>query len=226
MRPGWRKNYLRYKSYFLNVAGQYRERADIKVYLEILLSLATVTVFSVFALRPTLLTIAELIKEIEAKNKTLTILDSKIQDLSQAQSLSDQQRTNLSLLHIAIPQDPSPDIFARQIEILSQKHQTPITSFNLGKALILGDETPKTPTSQEKPQDSKTISQVEELTFSLQTEVNITNFTSSSNLLSDLEQLRRPVKIESFTFNSVENKNEREKNIIFVVNGILPYLKI
>lgn len=225
MNPGWRKNYFRYKSYFLNVAGQYRERADVKVYLEILLSLATVTMFSIFALRPTLLTIAELIKEIETKNGTVDVIDSKIQDLSKAQLLNDQQRANISLLQIAIPQEPRPDIFARQIEALTQRHQTPLSSFTIGETLILGETAPKTASVQETEIATTPESQPEELTFSVQTKVNITNFTSSSNFLSEMEKFRRPVGINSFTFSSAENKQEEEKQLIFTITGYLPYLK-
>jgi hypothetical protein len=221
MHPGWRRNYLRYKSYFLNVAGQYRERADVKVYLEILLSLATVTIFSIFALRPTLLTIAELIKEIETKEGTIAVIDSKIQDLSKAQLLNDQQRANISLLQIAIPKEPYPDIFARQVEVLTQKHQTPLSSFTIGKTLILGEST----IAEKAPTTTVSESSSEELGFSMQTKVNITNFTSSSNLFGEIEKLRRPVGINSFTFSSAEDKEGGEKILLFTITGYLPFLE-
>ena len=225
MHPGWRKNYLRYKSYFLNVAGQYRQRADIKVYLEILLSLATVTIFSVFALRPTLLTIAELIKEIETKNDVISVIDSKIQDLSKAQLLSDQQRANLSLLHIAIPQKPSPDIFMRQVEVLSQKYQTSLTGFTIGEALILGESVSKTSETGRSTDTPKPESTSEKLTFSIQTKVDIDNFTNSADFLNDIEISRRPIQINSFNFNSVEDAQEGGKDVIFTIAGTLPFLE-
>jgi len=195
------------------------------VYLEILLSLATVTIFSIFALRPTLLTIAELIREIEAKNDTIDIMDSKIQDLSKAQLLSDQQQVNLSLLQIAIPEEPSPDIFARQIEALTQKHQTPLNSFTIGKTLILGEATSKTSLPQEAEDTTTQEVLPEELNFSVQTKVSIINFTNSSNFLSEMEKLRRPVGINSFNFSSTENKQDEEKQLIFTITGYLPYFK-
>src|SRR3989304_278866 len=102
MNPGWRGNYLRYKSYFLNVVGQYRERADIKAYIEILLSLATISIFAVFALRPTLLTIAELIKEIDTKKQTLIKMEDKIENLSSAHTLYDRERSRINILLTSI----------------------------------------------------------------------------------------------------------------------------
>jgi len=220
MYPGWRKNYLRYKSYFLNVAGQYKQRADIKVYLEILLSLATVTVFSIFALRPTLLTIAELIKEIETKNETISLIDSKIQDLSKAQLLSDRQKANISLLQIAIPQEPSPDIFTRQVELLTQRHLTPLSSFTIGKATILGETTSNTTNEEEE-----TSIESAKLTFSVKTDDSISNFSDSVNLLGEIEKLRRPVGIESFTFSTSEDKEEEKQILTFTISGFLPYLR-
>jgi hypothetical protein len=225
MHPGWRKNYLRYKSYFLNVAGQYRERADVKVYLEILLSLATVTVFSIFALRPTLLTIAELIKEIETKNGTISIIDSKIQDLSKAQRLNDQQKANIALLKIAIPQEPSPDIFARQVEVLTQQNQTPLSSFSLGKTLILGENTSNPGPAQVAGNPNSSKVQPDELGFSVQTKVGITEYLKASTLLGEIEKMRRPVGINSFTFSSAEDKEENKKILIFTITGYIPYLK-
>ena len=96
MRPtDWKKNYVRYRSYFLDIAGRYKERTDIRVYLEILLSLTTISIFSIFALRPTLLTIGGLIKDIEAKKATLVKMDEKMKNLSQAQNLYDQEREKI-----------------------------------------------------------------------------------------------------------------------------------
>jgi len=41
---------------------------------------------------------------------------SKMKNLSQAQNLYDQEREKITLLEIAIPPNPSPNIFLRQIE--------------------------------------------------------------------------------------------------------------
>src|SRR3989304_7020767 len=135
MDTGWRKNYLRYKSFFLNILTQYRERSDWKAYLEILLSLTTVSIFSIFALRPTILTIAELIRQIEEKKDTVSQMDAKIQNLSKAQTLYDRQRPNIiPLTETAIPKNSNSDIFARQIEGLSSSNQVGISLLSLGKA--------------------------------------------------------------------------------------------
>lgn len=219
MNPGWRKNYLRYKSFFLNVSTQYKERADIKVYLEILLSLITITIFSVFALRPTLITIAQLIKEVETKKEALAEINSKIQKLSQAQIIYDQQRKNISLLNSAVPDKALPHVIARQIEALTSKNNVEILRVNLGEAQILAaQDTNNTSSTQNQ------ISPKQEFEISLQTEVNIENYQNLLNLISDLEKLRMPIKFDSLSLSSKENEKDNTKKVSLFLSGKMPYL--
>ena len=107
MALGWRKDYLRYRSYFLNIVGVYKQRKDLRMFLELLLTLVTVSFFAAFALRPTLLTIIELLKEIDTKEETLTKMSTKIQNLQQAQTLFLQEQSRISLLETTIPDTPA-----------------------------------------------------------------------------------------------------------------------
>lgn len=221
MSNNWKKKYLKNRSYYLNVAAQYSKRADIKAYLEILLSLATVIVFAIFALRPTLITIAELIKEIDSKKDTVQKMDDKIQKLAKAQSLFDQQRPNILLLSAAMPDSASPDSFIRQVEGLSIKHQSSISDLTVGSSTILGAQ------SKEKELKEQDISPVPEgagtLDFSVTAVVNINDYSAIYNLLKDLEKLRRPIKFDSLKID-VSSKEEI-KSLNMNVSGRLPYLK-
>ena len=221
MYPGWRNNYLRYKTYFLNVLGRYRERADVRVYLEILLSLTAISIFSVFALRPTLLTIAELIKEIESKKLTLTQMEEKINNLSQAQTLFDRERGKIVLLDTSIPQKIDPVIFARQMEGLSSKHQSQILEVLTGSTPISGEVVSSTDSSS----SSRDVEALPEgtLTFkySIQLVSALDQFTALSNFLSDLEQLRLPSKLDSLSLSTTEI--DQEKFLLMRIEGRLPY---
>ena len=136
MNPSWRKNYLRYKTYFLNVVARYKEREDVKVYLEILLSLLTISVFAVFALRPTLITIAQLIKDIQGKKETVAKMDEKIGKINKAKVLYDSEKERIALLDTAIPAKPQAEVFIRQIEGLVGKDNTLLDSFQTGKVVL------------------------------------------------------------------------------------------
>lgn len=221
MKPNWRQSYVRYRSFFLNTMSTYKRRADLKVYLEIFLSLITISMFAVFALRPTLLTIAELIKEIETKRETLAKMDNKIQNLSKAQSLFDLERQKIRLLETAMPEKPSPEDFARQIEGLTVKHEINISDITVDKVLILGKESP----AEDKEDKIALPEGAREMTFSIKVSTTIDRYTPLFNLLSDLEKLRSPIKIDSVTFLSEQDKIEGTKQLVFVLDGILPYFK-
>ncbi len=221
MESGWRKNYVRYRSYFLNVALHYKERADIKTYLEILLSLTTIIIFSVFALRPTLVTIAQLLKEIEAKEETVVRMTDKISQISQAQSLYNKQWNNIQHLKTALPEKPQPEEFVRQVEGLTEKHGITIDTVTVGKAVLLGSDTAEPATRMAKTPISESAGEV---AFSINASAPITDFQTISSFYSDFMLLRRPTRIDSFVI-AVNQKLTEGNRLIFTVDGRLPYLK-
>ncbi len=220
MNPGWRANYLRYRSYFLNVAGRYKERADIKAYIEMLLSLATISVFAVFALRPTILTIADLIKEIDTKRITIEKMQDKIDNLEGAQTLYDRERSKINVLLATIPDKPNPEVFARQIEGLSQKYSLNILEISAGEAVILGTGTVK---------DEKGLDPLPEgssgLSVSMGGTTGLDRFGAILGLITDFEKLRRPAKIDSIQIKTSASKEE-SKFLEIYIKARLPYYRI
>lgn len=219
MSLGWRGYYLRYRSYFLNVAARYKERADVKAYIEILLSLATISAFAIFALRPTLLTIAGLIKEIESKRQTLEQMQSKIDNLTSAHTLYDRERQKINILLSAIPDMPNPENYARQVEGLIGKHNAQISESRIGKAVILGKKTAFTNKSRNsKPLPEGSIG----LNVSTSYTANLDQYISLVNLISDFENLRRPPQIDTIRIKTSTTR-EKEKVLELFINARLPY---
>ncbi len=212
MNQGWRKDYVRYRSYFLNVMGRYRERTDIKVYLEILLSLITVSIFSIFALRPTLLTIAGLIKEIEGKKDILSTMNEKISNLSKAQVLLDQMRQEVALLKTSVPTSPQQEVFARQIEGLSARHGIPVTRLSLSGATIF----------DKNIQSAGPEGKAGQIIYSLNATTPIDNYPALANLTLDLENLRIPPIINKLTINITNDTGVTVLST--VLDGKLQYL--
>lgn len=218
MDKGWRKNYLRYKSFFLNVVTQYKNRSDLKAYLEILLSLVTISIFSIFALRPTLLTIAGLITEIEDKKEVIAEMDTKIENLSKAQILFDRNRQEITLLeNFVIPKEPNTDIFARQIEGLSNRHQVGVLSMSLGEANILGAE------SGSKNKDEKK-DEPKQMEFSVSLTGGQEQYPLFFNFLKDFESLRTVTDINGLTLSLKDVRDLEQKNLTFTIDGNLPYI--
>ncbi len=222
MNTGWRKNYLRYREYFLDIAAKYKERADLRAYLEIFLSLITVSIFSIFALRPTLLTIASLIKEIETKNQTLEKMQTKIENLSKAQTLFDRERSKINILFTSIPDQPYPDVYARQIEGLSKKYGLEIIKITAGEAIILGKDS-KEVDKDVNSQDLKApASNFKELPVSANYLAKVNQTLSLLNTISDFEKLRRPVKINSIKIKTLALE-ENTKMLELSIEATLPY---
>lgn len=216
MALGWRKDYLRYRSYFLNIVNIYKQRRDLKVFLELLLSLATISFFAVFALKPTLLTVIELLREIGTKEETVEKMNTKIQNLQQAQTLYLQEGARITLLETAIPNKPTPDLFVRQIEGLATSYPINLLGITIGEVTILGEEKEKRGVTQLQPlpEDSKGI------TFSISI---AGNYQGLINFLAALEDMRRPVIIDAL--NIVSPQIEETQNLVLVVTGRTPYLK-
>lgn len=215
MNNSWRSQYLRYKTYFLNVYLQYQGRADMKAYTEIFLSLITISIFSLFALKPTLATIADLIRQIEWKKTAITSLDNKIDQISRSQLLYDQQRRNIALLKIAVPEYGKPDVVLRQIENLASKHRVEVDMIKAGDIPLAGKIT-----------DTKTEAiafKNDSYSFSFSINSPIDQYDSLINFLSDLEKLRTLLKIDSVSFSQNSKKEDTNQQIRVTVDSRIPF---
>jgi hypothetical protein len=226
MNPGWRSNYLRYKSYFLNVVGRYKERADILAYMEILLSLATISLFSIFALRPTLLTIAGLTREIDSKQEVLDVMTNKIGKLSQAQSLYDRQRAKIVLLKSAIPTESQLDVFVRQILGVSSRRQVQVLGISTGGVTLFPPKTNQVAISNVPEVTTSGQVDRDDVSFSMQSRVVPEEFSSLSEFLTELGKLRRPLDLNNVSLSITGGKisDKEQKYLILGLNGTLPYL--
>lgn len=90
----------------LSTLNQFYYKPVARVSLELLLSVATVIFFALFAIRPTLVTMSDLIKEIEDKRALDQQLAQKIAALSTAQTEYLTIQTQLPLLDQALPKQP------------------------------------------------------------------------------------------------------------------------
>lgn len=86
--------------------NRFYENPITQVSLSLVFSVLCIAFFAVFAIRPTLLTMAGLIKEIEEKTQIDQKLTTKITNLQRAQQELVSKESTLSLLNIAIPSTP------------------------------------------------------------------------------------------------------------------------
>lgn len=206
MAAEWRNQYLRYKEFFLNITTLYKKRVDLRMFLEIILSLTTVIIFSVFALKPTALTIINLVKEIKEKEKTISTLNQKIGNLETARENYNQIETSIPKIISSIPDGPQPDNLIKQIEKMASKNSVGILGISIGEAPILNKDDMK--------RDKLTVD----------ISVNLTGpYLSLVSFIKDLENFRRPIKLDNLVINSL--KTEDANTLVATITGKMPYEK-
>lgn len=200
------ENYQLYKRYVKNIALIYQRRKDIRAYIELLLSVSVIVIFSIFAIRPTILTIIDLNREIEEKQIVVDTLNSKIRDLDAAQDIYNKNRRTIALADSAVPNGPLPDIYARQVEGLAKKNGVVIIGMLTSRATITSNS------------EAMAISS-ENLEFS----INISGeFSEIKDFLVDFNNMRRPLFTDSQTLRLMdEDENDR---IVLSITGRVPYI--
>ena len=216
MAIGWKKDYLRYKELFTKILLIYRKREDFKIFLELLLSLITITFFSIFALKPTVLTISQLLKDNKEKEKIINTMNQKIENISKAQNIYEQNINKLSIIENAIPNTPTPENLLRQIEGVAYINSVTLLGSSVNEVTLIGEE--------KRKQTRDTIKNLPENVKTLSFSTNVTGtYTSLFNFLSNVENLRRPLIIKSVNITSSES--DTGKVIIMLITGQTPYIK-
>ncbi|MFZ5932484.1 MAG: hypothetical protein ACOYT7_00120 [Patescibacteria group bacterium] len=214
MALGWRKEYLRYKEFFLNILAVYKQKEDLKMFLEILLSLATISFFAVFALRPTLVTIAALVKEVKSKEEIVAKLDTKIQNLQTAQSILESEITRIPIIEDSVPSSAFPETFVRQLEGLATKNGVSLLGISISQITLVGEV---------KEQKEEGITPLPEGAFAMPFSVSVAgDFVKLSSFLNDLEKIRRPISID--TTGITVSETEEGKVLVILVSGRVPYV--
>lgn len=215
MATGWKKDYFRYKEFFLNVLNLYNTKPNLRIYLELTLSIFTIIIFAIFAIKPTILTVIELNNEIKSKTALVQELNTKIKNLQTAGQILQTNASDLLYLEQALPDTAKPDNLVKQFEILALESNVKIVGISSSDVIINGKSNDK-----KKSGDQNSIAlNADELAFSISISGD---YQSLINYLTKLENLRRPLKIDSIAINSTNTDNG--KVISLLINGRTPYL--
>jgi len=215
MPSGWRGSYVRYREFFLNISDLYKKRADLRAFLEIILSLTTITIFLIFALKPTAVTIIDLLQQIKEKKSTLAVLTQKVNDLQTAGGLLQQNQSYIPDINSAVPDAPNPDTLSQQVMGLATKDSVEILGFSVNQITLIGSATTKSGSSAFKPLPGN----AKEMPFSLSIKGGFSNLTG---FIKDFENLRASTKIDSLGINS--SITDKGLVIVTVISGRTPFL--
>ena len=217
MDIGLRQKYQSRRNLLAKTLNAYSQRPNLKAYLELFLSLITVVVFGVFAIRPTIITVGKLLKEIKAKEETVAIMNQKIESLKTAQDIYNNNKDKIEVAKASIPDDPSPHLLVRQIEAASLDTSTSLSTLSVLSVDLLGD------TKTTKPQNSQlSLSSENVLSISITAKGAFENLFAFAN---ELEGLRRPIRLNEINMGTVLSE-EKEYTLQLTLNKLtLPYLK-
>lgn len=183
------------------------------------MSLGAIVVFSLFAIKPTVITIIGLTKEINAKEDTIAKMDTKIANLREAQNIYYQQKEAIDLLDLAIPSNPSPEIFARQLEGLSSIDSVIPNSILFIETTIKGENTLST-------LQDEAVTSLPNNTLAVGVNYNGSgNYDSVRNFITNLENLLRLIKVDSFGLSKTPAaEGERANNDMQItIKGRVPF---
>ncbi len=200
-----------YQRYLLNISALYKQRPDLKAYLELLLSIGAIAMFIVFAIKPTLITIADLLTKINSEQQTSTALDTKLKNLGTALTIFTEQKSNIDVLNTSVPTGPDVASYIRQIEGVVKKNSGSVTTISVDQVNLIA---PSTIASASADTSSpKTIN------ISLSVSGTYQNLFG---LLQDLENLRRPETLNKLDFNIVQT-SDNSKTLNLTLSSQSPY---
>ena len=191
---------------------QFYQKPVAKVSLELFLSIITVLFFAVFAIRPTLLTMSDLLKEIEDKERLDKQLSQKIAALSTVQPLYLQLQDQLLVLDEAIPSRPQLTYSLKVIEKIASELQLIITGINVA-------EVPK-----EIDQDTViSLASFERIDVPLT--INISgDYLSIRQFVENLKEYRRSFVIDTIIFTTKELRGSKKLEARVTVSA--PYFGV
>ena len=195
-----------YRRYMQNMLITYKNRQDLKLFIEILLTSITIVIFTLFAIKPTLTTISDLYTEMNVKKDTLATMDTKINNLQIAEGIYNSESQRLMLLETAVPDSPHPESFIRQIEGLAQKNSVILSGLTISDTNIIH--------SSAQPQATPE---------SIDVTVRISApYERILTFLADLESMRRPLFIKFGTINLGGEFDSNE--ITLSINGNIRFI--
>ncbi len=217
MALGWRGQYTRYREFFLNITELYKKRADLRAFLEVILSISAITIFLLFALKPTALTIISLVKEIREKQATIAGLDEKIKNLKIATGVFAQNESAISIVNDSVGTSALPNVIAKQTNGLAARDSVDILGLSIGQVTLIG-VTPNKKTD-------KDLKAMPENANDMPISISVRgDYASLMKFVKDFENLKIPVRIDNFVINS--SITDKGQVIVAVISGRVPFLGV
>jgi len=159
-------------------------------FLTIILTLVSFSFFGIFAIGPTLSTIAELKKELSDSKFVNEKLEQKITNLYSLQQKYSLLENELTIVMAALPKTPNESFFVGQIQAIGQKTNTIVKRINISEIEL----------SKEQKQNKYSS-----FAFSAEISGTYKDLTSFLSLLTDYERI---VTIDTVSVAKSTEKND------------------
>lgn len=179
------------------------QKPEAKVSIEAFFTVLAIIFFAVFAIRPTMVIISDLIKEIEDKEKLENQLQQKVAALSTAQVEYQANINNLKALDQAIPSRPKLLYSLKIIEKLAGEESLIVQ--NISTAEIPPEKDAKLVVGNLQRKD-------------LSVKVNLTgDYLSIKRFVERLNEVRRTFLLHSITFSVKKDRGEERLSSFLVI---------
>jgi Tfp pilus assembly protein PilO len=198
MASNYKQKYLEYKKRLQSVRSLY-QKPVIRTYSLLVFTFAAISILAFTAIKPTVKTIAGLVKEIKDKRVASGKLTKKIESLSEAQIAYRRIENQLDNLEKAVPKRPNFANLVWEVEYLAFQNNIELTSLQIGKVVLLEEDLEKENTSQNPKGTPVKIS------LSLTIQGKYSDIKSFSN---QLENLKRIIQVNKIHFSSEKVRQE------------------
>jgi len=134
------------KSYFENLSStKYREylkllpdmqKETTRAFVMLALTFGALSFFGIFAINPTLSTIADLQKQLSDDQQVDQQLQTKINNLSSLEQQYNNLGSNLTNIYNAVPQDPQIPLLTAQVAALASKHTVTLKTYRVAEVQL------------------------------------------------------------------------------------------
>ncbi len=186
----YKKEYNRYKRYYQSIEPTLQKPAN-RAYTAIIFSFLVISLFSWYAIRPTMQTIFTLKREIADKTDIDKKMEDKISALIEAQAAYQEIESNVPLLNQALPVNSNAVQAAAQLQGLAASSHVTITGISVSTVPLAADTGPGTSTAKAAPSTLKD--------FPISLTVS-GSYPDIKTFIGGIVNLRRIMGIESMMF--------------------------
>lgn len=177
-----------------------------KVSAELVFSIVAVIFFALFAIRPTLITMSDLIREIDEKKVLNDKLGQKVAALNSIQNEYLALQDRMPLLDEAIPSTPQFVTAIKLIEKVASEQKLVIQN-------IQANEVPQEPAAAQDVSFSAKTRLVKPISISV-----TGDYTSIKNFIEELRKLRRTTIIDSIIFSLTDESASKKLRATITIN--------